>query len=128
MTKEDRHARPHARNHHRAVNHQQSLQVHIDFYILHNEHFSGRQRPKLNLKPRSKPVDDKTDARPSSIFGNAKPREQVGLLYFCKISRKLLFELNQKFQVLKEKGVEPDVEKHAEEKINRQMADLNVQN
>merc|ERR1711892_361979 len=66
---------------------------------------SGRTRPKLNLKPRSKPADDNAEARPSSIFGNAKPREEV----------------------LKEKGVEPDVEKHAEEKINRQMADLNVQ-
>merc|ERR1711892_622489 len=66
---------------------------------------SGRARPKLNLKPRSKPADDNAEARPSSIFGNAKPREEV----------------------LKEKGVEPDVEKHAEEKINRQMADLNVQ-
>lgn len=83
----------------------------------------GRQRPKLNLKPRSKPVDNQADARPSSIFGNAKPREQVNFDFF------VIFEIFIKFfQVLKEKGVEPDVEKHAEEKINRQMADLNVQN
>ena len=94
-------------------------QVYIEYLDKFSKLFLGRQRPRLNLKPRSKPVDDNNEARPSSIFGNAKPREEVNNFYFS-LSKFLL-------QVLKEKGVEPDVEKHAEEKINRQMADLNVQ-
>jgi len=57
------------------------------------------------LKPRTNPAPVGEHDRSSAIFGAAKPREQV----------------------LAEKGLEADNEKHAEEKINRQMADLNVE-
>merc|ERR1712131_100397 len=63
----------------------------------------GRRR--LQLKPRTNPAPVGEHDRSSAIFGAAKPREQV----------------------LAEKGLEADNEKHAEEKINRQMADLNVE-
>lgn len=67
---------------------------------------SGRKR--LQLKPRTNPapVAAQNTERSAGIFGAAKPREEV----------------------LKEKGVECDNEKHAEEKMARQMAELNVEN
>lgn len=66
---------------------------------------SSGGRRRLQLKPRTNPAPVGEHDRSSAIFGAAKPREQV----------------------LAEKGLEADGEKHAEEKINRQMADLNVE-